>query len=213
MAARLMEAQRTFQQQLTAFHTSAPTLVTTTPASAQVGATLPIGQPLATSVHRPEKPSSASTSSAPRATTSSKPSRASLKSSTATNCNTAKLPHSSTLPPTISYPPSTTLERSPVGKETTLACITRVEHNTICINQRIDLLLTGLEDRIGQEVDRRLGAAVITAREQLNEDLLRNIAHSSTEIQAHQPSPPPPPSSSSSSSTTRALPPPATLPK
>ncbi|KAJ3728657.1 hypothetical protein C8R42DRAFT_716553 [Lentinula raphanica] len=213
MAARLLEAQRTFQQQLTAFQTSAPTFVTTAPASARVGATLPIGQPSATSVHRPEKPSSALTSSTPRATTSSKPSRASPKSSTATNCNTAKLPRSSTLPPTISYPPSTTLERSPVGKETASARITRVEHNTIRIDQRIDLLLTGLEDRIGQEVDRRVGAAIITVREQLNEDLLRNIAHSNTEIRAHQPSPPPPPSSSSPSSTTRALPPPATLPK
>ncbi|KAJ3832300.1 hypothetical protein F5878DRAFT_16318, partial [Lentinula raphanica] len=152
MAARLLEAQRTFQQQLTAFQTSAPTLVTTAPASARVGAILPIGQPSATSVHRPEKPSSALTSSTPRATTSSKPSRASPKSSTATNCNTAKLPRSSTLPPTISYPPSTTLERSPVGKETASARITRVEHNTIRIDQRIDLLLTGLEDRIGQEV-------------------------------------------------------------
>ncbi|KAJ3832114.1 hypothetical protein F5878DRAFT_666868 [Lentinula raphanica] len=137
-----------------------------------------------------------------RAITSSKPSRSSPKSSSATNRNPAKplrssnrtttelASPSSTLPPTTSYSPSTTLQRPPVGKETASACITRVEHNTIRVDHPIDLLLTGLEDQIAREVDRRVGVAMTTVCAQLKEDLLRNITHSTTDVHAHQPSPP-----------------------
>ncbi|KAJ3776579.1 hypothetical protein FB446DRAFT_785027 [Lentinula raphanica] len=145
---------------------------------------------------------------------SSKSSRVSPKSSASPKHSGDKLSRrttksvssSLTLPPPISYPPSTTLERSPVGKETASARIARVENNTIRIDQRIDLLLNGLEDQIEHEVNRRVAAAMTTACEQLRRDLLDNTARSNTGLQAVRLSPAPP-----SSSTTPALLPPAPL--
>ncbi|KAJ3769354.1 hypothetical protein FB446DRAFT_221880 [Lentinula raphanica] len=158
-----------------------------------------------------------------RTSTSSKPSCDSPKSSSVTNHNTNKLLRSpnrritksgsasSMLSSSVSYPPSTTLERSPIGKETASARITRVERNTIHVDQRIDLLLsgleTGLEERIAREVDCRVSVAMEMACEQMKKDFLANIAQSTADIHAHQPSPP----SSSSLSSTHALLSPATL--
>ncbi|KAJ3714348.1 hypothetical protein C8R42DRAFT_682539 [Lentinula raphanica] len=149
-----------------------------------------------------------------RAKTSSKPSRSSPKSSSATSRNPAKPPRSSNCTTMELASPSSTLPLLLHTRQTASARITRVEHNTIRVDHRIDLLLTGLEDQIAREVDRRVGVAMTTVCEQLKEDLLRNITHSTTDVHAHQPSPPSP-SLSSSSSTTRALLPPLThsLPK
>ncbi|KAJ3728518.1 hypothetical protein C8R42DRAFT_266223 [Lentinula raphanica] len=123
-------------------------------------------------------------------TSSSRASRASLKSSSSSsNLNIdnssrssvrkVKKPaaSSSSLSSTISYPPTSTLEPSPDGKETALAHLNRVERNTIHVDHRVDLLSDELEGRIAREVDRRVGLAIVVAREQWRKDSLNDTQH------------------------------------